>query len=754
MFVPRPRPAARRSRWPLAALWVVAAVATVLPLHAGAQGAAPLTVERIVSGPSILGTAPVRPTWSPDSRQLAFLWNDAAWPARDVWLVDRDGSSPRRLTRFVEGAPPSGPGVSDLAWSPDSRTIYVVHRGDVWRVAAQGGTPEALTRTGGSKTQLSASPDGKYVSFVQDGDLWLVHLDVGRVSRATRVGVPTIGSVPLGTYYRADVEIGTAIWGGGVPVAIWSPDSRFVAVHYVDRRAVRETPYPYYLGDEVVVNHLRRGYPGDTNEIRTVGFYEVATGQLRLLDLPDQTSIQTNDFAWSPEGRLLIDRQSDDALDRWLVVADPVSHSFTTAWHDRRESRVYTAIASAWHGDGERLLFVSDLEDRYRLYTVAPGETTPRALTPATWDVTGERGAVTPIASRATKSVFVVGNEASPYERHVYRVPEDGGPAVRVTTSPGVHVPFLSPDGSTLALLHSHDVMPTELFLVDAKGGPERRITTSPPAEFGRVPWVKARYATFKSRIDGHTLHARILEPANLDRSKKYPVIFGPVYSNTVRNRFAGLYATLQQLLVIERGYIVVQVDVRGSTGYGRDFREGFLMDWGGKDLDDLESAVDHLRTLPYVDPARVGIWGSSYGGTLTVFSLLRKPGLFRAGVAGAPAVDPRYFGSDDVAISRRPQTHPETFVRGNVVPEAKNLRDALLIIHGMMDDVVPFKTSIDLAEQLIKEGKDFDFAFAPAATHGWSQRPDYAIYLLGKLVTFFDRHLGPGPGAAVSQDE
>jgi dipeptidyl-peptidase-4 len=223
-------------------------------------------------------------------------------------------------------------------------------------------------------------------------------------------------------------------------------------------------------------------------------------------------------------------------------------------------------------------------------------------------------------------------------------------------------------------------------------------------------------------------------------------VLIGPAYSNTVRNRWGGLNGMVQQMMAIEKGYIIVQVDVRGSTGYGRDFREAFLMDWGGKDLDDLESTVAYLKTLPYVDGERVGIWGSSYGGTLTVYSLLRKPGLFRAGVAGAPAVDPHFFGSDDVAIARRPQSHPATFARG-AAQYAANLRDHLLIIHGMEDDVVPFKTTVDLAEALMRAGRTtFDIAFAPAATHGWSQRPYYARYLLQKMVDHFDRYIGGGP--------
>ena len=145
---------------------------------------------------------------------------------------------------------------------------------------------------------------------------------------------------------------------------------------------------------------------------------------------------------------------------------------------------------------------------------------------------------------------------------------------------------------------------------------------------------------------------------------------------------------------------------------------------------------------LDYVDPDRIGIWGSSYGGTLSVYSLLKRPGLFQVGVAAAAAVDPVFFGTDDVAIVRRPQTHPEVFER-KALKYAANLKDNLLFIHGMQDHVVPFKTIAVLAEELIKQGKDFDFAFAPGATHGWSRERYYDRYLFGKLIEYFDRHLG-----------
>jgi dipeptidyl-peptidase-4 len=271
--------------------------------------------------------------------------------------------------------------------------------------------------------------------------------------------------------------------------------------------------------------------------------------------------------------------------------------------------------------------------------------------------------------------------------------------------------------------------------------GEGRRVTNSPLPEFSQQSWTRPSYAAFKNAVDGFVVHARILEPPGLDRSRRHPVIFGPVYSNTVRNRWNGLAGTLQQYLV-QRGYIVVQADVRGSVGYGRAFREAFLMDYGGKDLDDLQAVVDGLKARPYVDGRRIGIWGSSYGGLLAVHALLKRPGVYAAGVAGAPAVDPHAFGPDDVAITRTPATHPEAFVSGSALHLGDELRDPLLIIHGLMDDVVPFRTTMALAERLMLLGKDFDVATAPAATHAWTAREHYALYFYRKLVQFFDRHL------------
>ncbi len=721
-------------------LVTVSALLAVPPCVFAQPARTPLTIERLTMGASLTGTSPASPQWSPTSRTLAFSWNPPGVAGRTLWLVDRDGITPRRVLPAENTAP-----VGAFLWTPRSDGIVFVQRGDVWRVTVSDGAIVRITNDGGERSDLRMSPNGEWLSFLRAGDLWVQSLSGGEARRLTQVAQPPIGAIPLGTYYGNDVEIGRGTWGGAAPSHAWSPDSRTIAVHYVDRRGVPTFSMPYYLGDTAQMNVLRRGAPGQANEVRMIGMVSVESGALSFVPLPDSSSTRVVNYEWSPSGALMIDRETDDAIDRTIHVVVP-GGAPQRVWRDRRETRIYNDIHSTWSADGRTLLITGDLDDRYRLYRITPRDSVPRLLTPGPQDVAGAG-----IPRRASRSIDYVSTAPRPSERHVFRLDARTGRTRQLTTRAGMHAPTVSPDGRTIALISSSDTVPPELFLLDTRvGATERRITVSQPAEFATVPWVAGTYITFPGTPGNPPLHARLLLPPNLDSTKQYPVLIGPAYSNTVRNRWAGLYGMVQQYLAIEKGYIVVQVDVRGSTGYGRDFREAFLMDWGGGDLEDLERTVQHLKTLPFVAPDRFGIWGSSYGGTLTIYSLLKKPGLFQAGVAGAAAVDPFLFGSDDVAIVRRPQSHPATFERG-ALQYAGNLRDHLLLIHGLQDDVVPVNTVIKLAEEFMRLGKDFDMAVAPAATHGWTQRPYYARYLLTKLVQHFDRHLGAGPRAVTA---
>jgi dipeptidyl-peptidase 4 len=710
--------------------------ASTLLAASGAAQSAPISLDQVLSGSALSGVAPARPTWSPDSRWLAFLWNNRQQPTRDIWIVARDGTGLRPL-RAPADTTATRASVSELLWTRDGRALLVLAGGTLSRVDLATGVATVRASLGADASTLTLSPDGAQLAYLADGDLWLLG-EAGAPRRVTSESQPFIGSVALGTYARRDVEIGTGTWAGDGPVLAWSPDGRTLAVHHVDRRPVRRFQIPYYLGDTARFNLLRRGAPGDTNEARRVGLVDVATGRLSFVALPAPTDAAIVSFEWSPRGALLIDRQSDDAIDRRLYVLDSPTSPPREVWSDPRATRVYTDAGSAWHPDGRRLFAITDRDDRYRLVVIDPATGSTRAITPATSDLLG-----VPAVIPATQRLLFGSNAAGASERQLYLLPMTGGTPLRITQRPGTHAGVPSPDGTRVAVISSDDVTPPELWLAHADGRTEQRVTTSPSAALASLRLIRPRYFTVRHRRDSSiTLSARIYEPPGLDPTRRHPVLFGPVYSNTVRNRWGGQYGLLQQYLALTAGYLVVQVDVRGSTGYGRAFRESFLMDWGGGDLTDLESVVEHLAQWPTVDRQRMGIWGSSYGGTLTVYSMLRKPGLFAAGVAGAPAVDPKWFGSDDVAIARRPQSHPSSFVQGRVFADAAAMRDPLLIIHGMEDDVVPFQTSVVLFDELLRLGKPVDLAFAPAATHGWSQRPMYARYLFGRLIDHFDRVL------------
>ena len=333
-------------------------IVMVLALSASpavAQTIAPLTLEQVTSRPSVVGTPPTSPAWSPDSRRLVFAWNDRGQPFRDLWIVAADGSGLRRLTDLERTHPSLPPpegrstaalaaqaaarsrgGVGEYLWLRDGRTVLFTSVSATFRVNVDDGAPVRLD-LGGAASNVAVSPDGTRLAFLRGGDLWLWPLDAsGPPAQLTRVAVPGIARVPLGTYNRADVEIGTGVWGASWSPFAWAPDGRSIALHQVDRRHIRRVPFPSYLGDETIASELRRGYPGDENERRTLHVLDVATRALRPIELEAPGFRAVSDFEWAPDGRLLIDRVSDNGTERWLSVLDSGASTPRLVWRDRR----------------------------------------------------------------------------------------------------------------------------------------------------------------------------------------------------------------------------------------------------------------------------------------------------------------------------------------------------------------------------------------------------------------------------------
>lgn len=731
------------------------------------QTAARLTLERLYSLPDLIGTAPRGFAWSGDGRYLAFLWNDEGRGFHDVWMLDVEdpAGAPQRVTRMPHAWAPATEsddpvaaveaairvererGVSSIVWHPDGRHMLASFRGDLWLVAPDS-EPRRLTATLAADVQPAYSPDGDALAFLRDGDLWLMAADGPAAAAVQRTDIAA-----------PDIRL------AGFQ---WSPDGSRIAVLEMDQRGVTLRGIPDYLSEETRLVSVRRAYPGEEPGGQRIGVVDATLagtggGGIEWIEMgggpseggrPEMGGGPADggrpdmllSYRWSPDGeRLAIDTSDLFAKDRRIFVADfssdaaPAVRLVVREQEPLNETFYYWRIE--WSMDSRLLYFLSDRDEDYHVWAVAPSERAPVPvrLTRGPWAV----ASMHPVDG----GLIVVGNRGNAEERHLFRVDTRGGEVVQLSERPGTHAPTVSPDGRYAAVAFSSDATPPELLLT-ALGSEsnERRITESPVTEFSTYDWVVPEYVTFPSHVDGTTLHGRLTLPPDFDPTRSYPAILGSVYTDSVRNQWGGRTAHptwgLDQYLAQE-GYILLNVDMRGSWGRGRDHRRGIRLDYGGMDIEDLESAVRFLRTLGYVDMDRVGLWGSSYGGLMTAMSLFRKPGLYAAGVAGAPATSVWHALSGQMAVMLGPQDSPDEYIDSSAFLHADGLEDPLMIIHGMRDRVVLFKDSVTLVQRLILLGKDVDFVVLPNSGHGWDNESlAQTRFAYEKLVDFFDRHL------------
>jgi len=324
-----------------------------------------------------------------------------------------------------------------------------------------------------------------------------------------------------------------------------------------------------------------------------------------------------------------------------------------------------------------------------------------------------------------------------------------GGKIERVSSAePGTHQPLFSPDMRNAATLFSNDATPVELYIVDLDKKQTARVTRSPQPEFYEQTWANIGYVEFDSHVDGTRLVGRLSLPADYDSSRRYPLIVGSVYSDSVRNLYGGRTSHptwgLDQYFVAE-GYIVLNVNVRGSWGQGRMHNQGLRYGYGVIDIEDLHSGVKHLVKQGYVDPERVGIWGSSYGGLMTMMSLFKKPGVYAAGIAGAPATNVRHAYPGQMWVMGVPEgdDQPGRYDLQSAMYHTGGLEDPLMIIHGSKDDVVLYSDTMTVVEKLMAQEKMFELVTMSGSSHGWdNEGPVQRLFAYKKMVEFFNRHL------------
>ncbi|MDT7808036.1 MAG: hypothetical protein QOJ70_1849 [Acidobacteriota bacterium] len=470
--------------------------------------------------------------------------------------------------------------------------------------------------------------------------------------------------------------------------------------------------------------------------------------------------VQLFQLQWSDDGAhaALLARSADNK-DRWVMSLDPSTGKtrVLARLHDDAWVGGPGSFTLGWLPDNRRVYFVSERDGWAHLYTVGVDGSEPTQLTTGRFEVSDVR-----LSADKTKFYFT-SSEGSFFERHLYSIALDGGARTRLTTMPGNNQVDISPDERTLAVVRSYSNRPPELYIQPNRPAPQtntnaravnsqppdsqsaevKRVTTSPTPEFFTYNWSDPPIVNFRAR-DGATVYGRLYKPAVPVRGGPAVIfVHGAGYLQDVTKWWSSYYREYMfHHLLAERGFTVLSIDYRGSAGYGRDWRTGIYRHMGGKDLDDNVDAVRYLVAEQGVDPRRVGLYGGSYGGFITLMAMFTTPDIFAAGAALRPVTDWAHYNHPYTAnILNEPQDDPVAYRQSSPIYFAAGLKGQLLICHGMVDTNVHFQDTVRLVERLIELRKEnWELAAYPVEDHSFDRADSWADEYKRILKLFTER--------------
>ena len=775
-----------------------------------------LTVDSIMRGPALVGWPPAGLRWAADSERLYFEWRRPGEDEPSTYAVSRDGGEPRKLTREqAKNVPPASGG----RWDEARRRVLFPDRGDIVIVDA-GGARTHVTRTAGAESNPRWARSDTHVTFVRDGNLFAVPVEPGATSVVTQVmeAAPkkTEPRLTDSQKFIRDEEEKLIEFirrqnekkkraeekekadklpllelqdRQSVADVMLSPDDTHVFVLVAERPAgAKNTVVPNYVTETGYTEDIpARSNVGDTQDRRLLAILNVRSGKTVWADgsfappVPDAEKPKSpeatgpgaapgrkaeREIRWampvvSEDGKYVVAAaRSADNKERWFVTLDPGSGK--TRVIDRLHDEAWVREVGFGMGasmleflpDNRRISFLSEREGWMHLYTldVAADGARPKAITSGRWEVTSAE------LARDGRRFYITTNEAHPGERHLYTVSTEGGERTRITTMIGSNEATVSPDDSTLGVIHSYSNRPPEVYVMkNAAGSEARQVTTTPTDEWRAFNWIDPKVITFKAR-DGVDVYARLFTPemigARRDPSRPGVVfVHGAGYLQNAHRYWSTYFREYMfHNLLAARGYVVLDVDYRASSGYGRDWRTAIYRHMGGKDLQDIVDGARFLVEKEQVHPRRLGVYGGSYGGFITLMAMFTTPDVFAAGAALRPVTDwARYSHGYTSNILNVPQADAEAYRKSSPIYFADGLEGALLICHGMVDTNVHFQDSVRLAQRLIELRKEnWELAAYPVENHAFTEETSWADEYK-RILKLFEGHLRGRHGNATN---
>ncbi|MGY0581225.1 MAG: DPP IV N-terminal domain-containing protein [Paraglaciecola chathamensis] len=710
-----------------------------------------LTIERIFDSPALEGSSANNVKVSPDGKRVTFLQGKTTdYERYDLWeyniatgntqmLFNSDDlhSGPEALSDEEKARRErmrlSGSGIVNYFWSDDGKALLFPLAGDAYYFRLGDEKAQKILDTDAFETDIRFSPKANFISYVREQNLFIKNIKTQDETQLTFDGKGTIKNAMAEFVAQEEMGRMTGYW--------WSPDESKIAFTQVDEAPVDEITRSEIYADSIKMINQRYPSAGTPNVTVKLAVKDLASGNTQWVDLGKEQDIYLARVNWMKDSQMLTYQwQSRDQKTLELRAFNSQSGKQNTLLTELSNTWVNLNDDLHFLNDQKHFIWASEKSGFKHLYLYKNDGTLVRQLTKGDW-VVDEIEAI----NEKQGLIYFTGRANTPLEQHIYTVSIAGGDIKKLSQRSGTHVPSFSDDASVYVDKFSTVNTPWQVSLHQADGKHlawlnENAIKGSHPLEALQSDWVEPTLDSFVSD-DGTELYYRLYKPKKIQG--KHPVIvyvYGGPHAQVVTNSWGGNRGLLMQYWA-NKGYVVFSVDNRGSNYRGKAFEDPLYKKMGSTEVDDQIAGVKFLRKLPYVDPERIGIYGHSYGGYMSLMSMFKAGEYFKAGVAGAPVTDwalydthytERYMGN--------PKEDEDAYIASSVFPYAKNLTGDLMIYHGMADDNVLFTNSTKLYKHLQDLAIPFESMDYPGKKHSIRGKQT-GIHLFHTITNFFDRH-------------
>jgi dipeptidyl-peptidase-4 len=711
--------------------------------NASAPSAGELTVGRIYGQPSLSGRLTRGIAWSIDGKKLSFFEMTGAGkeakPALYVMDVSAGARSLLISAEKLESVLPvpsekqsqaTGLGrhaPSQVQWSVSGDALLFESSTSLAWFDLKTQTGQVLVSGKEELADAKISPDGKYVSFIRDHNLWLVPTSGGKERALTSGGSEEIRKGELDWVYPEELDITTAYW--------WAPDSSAVAYLEMNESKVTQfslTDFESYTGEAEL---QRYPVPSGNNPVIRVLVASIAGGEPRVMDIGADTNIYIPRVNWLPDSKhLAIQRLNREQTILDLLLADASNGKSSTLLEEKDLYWINVSDDLRFLKSSNRFVWSSERSGYRHLYLYDLSGKELAQLTKGDWEVTHVDA-----IDEAKGLVYFSSTEKSPLERHLYRVSLDGSGFTRLTKEDGTHSINFAPNAGAYLDTYSNSATPPRQDLYRADATKIATLNENKVPELAQYHLSTVEFLTVRSH-DGVQFNCFMIKPPNFDATRKYPVLvytYGGPHAQVVLNAWTGNTLLWHQMMA-QKGYIIFALDNRGSAGRGHLFEEPIHYRLGAQELSDQRDGVEWLKGQPFVDGSRIGIWGWSYGGHMTLHAMFDMPGVFKAGFAGGPVTNWRYY--DTIYTERYLGLIPQreqSYEASSPLENAGKLKGKLLIAHGTGDDNVHYSNTLALINELIEDEKYAEVMAFPGRGHGVTDPPARRV-LMQRVTQFF----------------